>query len=154
LFLVASLVRVALYGRGYSGSLFADAHRSLCSWWILVYLVFLPVPYSLMAEASAIDTAASAAAFSSSFIAYSTVAPATSAASLTLRPKVATMSACMTSCAPAACCSAVALCYTLSPAACCRSTSLFAFCSNYCSSSSSIEGKTPRLVKCSVSNLA
>ena len=52
------------------------------------HLVFLPVSYSLMAEAAASVASASADAFSSASSAWSIVAPAASAASLALRPKV------------------------------------------------------------------
>jgi hypothetical protein len=63
-----------------------------------------------VAKASAIDASASAAAFSFASNAYSIVAPAASVASLTMRPKVATMSAWMISRAYDACCSAAAVC--------------------------------------------
>ena len=69
---------------------------------------------SLMAEASAIDASPFVAAFSSAASACYTMAPAASAASLAVRPKVATMSACMISCAYAACCSVAALCLAFS----------------------------------------
>ncbi len=58
---------------------------------ILWHLVFLLVPYSLMAEAADNVASASAAAFSSASSDWSIVAPAANVASLALRPKVATM---------------------------------------------------------------
>ena len=153
MFLVASLLRDSPNGRGCSGSIISDTLRSSCSWWFFVYLIFLPVPYSLIAEASVTDAFAFAVAFYSTSSAWSIGAPATSATSLAMRPKVAMMSACMTSCAFVACCSAAALCMAFSSAACCRSTSFFALCSSCFSSSSSVEGKTLCPIKCSVRRL-
>jgi len=131
-----------------SGSLRAGALPLLGS--DIRHLVFLPVPYSLIAEAADSVASASADAFSSASSAWFMVAPAACAASLALRPKVATMHACNTSGGSAPSCYVAILCMAASSTARCRFAFLVALCSNISVSSSSVEGRTLCLVRCYV----